>query len=58
MEQQTDAPVRRSPLPSAGEIDEWINQHLAEFDEQRRRNHQNGSTAAAPASSSNGRQSS
>jgi hypothetical protein len=40
-----------SPLPSAGEIDEWIKQRLAEFDEHRRRNQQNGSTATTPAAS-------
>jgi hypothetical protein len=51
-QQRIDAPVRR--LPSAGEIDAWIAQHLAEFDEQRRRNHQNGSTATAPAAPKDG----
>jgi hypothetical protein len=44
----------RSPLPSAGEIDEWIKQHLAESDEQRRRNQPNGSTATAPDAPKNG----
>jgi hypothetical protein len=44
----TAAREERTPLPSAGEIDEWIAQHLAEFDAQRRRNQQNGSTATAP----------
>jgi hypothetical protein len=33
-----------SPLPSAGEIDARIEQHLAEFDEQRRRSRQDGPT--------------
>jgi hypothetical protein len=42
---------RRSPLPSAGEIDEWIKQRLAEFDEQRRRGQQNGSTDTTPPAS-------
>jgi hypothetical protein len=44
----TAAREERTPLPSAGEIDERIKQRLAEFDEQReqrRRNQQNGSTA-------------
>jgi hypothetical protein len=50
----TAAPEARTPLPSAGEIDEWIKQHLAEFDEQRRRSQQNGSTATAPDASGNG----
>jgi hypothetical protein len=54
MDKPIIATVRRSPLPSAGEIDEWIKQHLAEFDEQRRRNHQNGSTATAPDAPKNG----
>jgi hypothetical protein len=44
----------RTPLPSAGEIDEWIKQRLAEFDDQRRRNQQNGSTATAPDAPNNG----
>ena len=43
-----------SPLPSAGEIDAWIEQRLAEFDEQRRRNQQHGSTATAPDTPQNG----
>jgi hypothetical protein len=34
----------RSPLPSAGEIDARIEQHLAEFDARRRRSQQDGPT--------------
>jgi hypothetical protein len=41
----------KSPLPSAGEIDEWIKQRLAEFDDQCRRSQQDGSTATTPAAS-------
>jgi hypothetical protein len=33
-----------NPLPSAGEIDASIEQHLAEFDDQRRRSQQDGPT--------------